>query len=250
MRRSFFVSVVAVLMFATVSFADALERVIIDGLAGSGANEAICVVDFDTASYAFSYQWDDSAVGEDMLLALDAETDLTVAYHYHSTFGFAVDGFSYDGYSIVSDGWVTTFPGYWLSTDGETWVVSDDGASSRALSDGVWDGWSQEYVANDYSTIYEPDTPLAEFGDANCNRVVDDDDLAVLLSRWNEVGGWAYGDFNDTDYIDDDDLALLLAYWTTPAAPGIPGEQIPEPATIMMCLIGAVGLLRNRRRVA
>ncbi|GAG48832.1 unnamed protein product, partial [marine sediment metagenome] len=94
--------------------------------AGSGNNLTMCVVDFGQPSYAFGYKWDggdtvarpagngfsDDPVGADiaeaMLLTFSYDATLTVNYHYHETWGFAVDGFEYDGHEIVSDGWVTT----------------------------------------------------------------------------------------------------------------------------------------------
>ena len=109
------------------------EWVDVECWAGFGSNMAMCVVDFGSDSYAFGYKWDegdtvarpagngfsDDPVGADiaeaMLLSFSSEALLTVNYHYHSTFGFGVDGFEYDGQSIVGDGWVTTYPGYWLS---------------------------------------------------------------------------------------------------------------------------------------
>ena len=193
---------------------------------------AMCVVDFGSASYAFQYTWEDgqtvdrpastfsatygataaAGTGEAMMLTLASETELDVDYHYHDTLGLAVDGFAYDGQAMASDGWDTTFLGYWISGspaweeevwaqdedgnwyladtihhpatdgDGENWTASGTGVGGRMLSDGFFDGWSQEYVADGYSPQNVPATP------------------------------------------------------------------VPEPATIGLLLTGAIGLLRRRRR--
>jgi len=88
-------------------------------------------------------------------------------------------------------------------------------------------------------------------GDANDSGFVDDDDLAVLLSNWEQDPGtittWALGDFTDDTDVDDDDLAVLLGNWTGPAPPG--GAAVPEPVSAALLLIGApLAALRRRRR--
>jgi len=175
---------------------------------------AVCVVDFGAVSYAFGYAWEagdavtrpastfagtfgataDAATGEAMLLCLDDQTGLDVGYHYHDTLGFAADSFGYAGQSIASDGWVTTYLGYWISGapawdeqiwaqdgegnwyladtihhdavpgDGENWTPSGFGAAGRVLEDGFFDGWSQESVASGYTPVNVPTTPTPEPG--------------------------------------------------------------------------------------
>jgi len=90
----------------------------------------------------------------------------------------------------------------------------------------------------------EPDLP----GDANGNGFVDDDDLAILLSNWEQDVGtittWELGDFTKDTDVDDDDLAVLLGNWTGPP-PG--GAAVPEPATLALMGLGGLMIARRRR---
>jgi len=137
--------------------------VCLEGWADDGspdpANVAVTVIDFGDVSYAFGYKWSGSAYGSDMLLALDAQTDLDVQYtDWGGSLGISVDSFSYAGQVATSD-WVNTWLGYWASDDGVTWTPQATGVSGRALSDGDWDGWSLETDVVTYTLQNPPDTP-------------------------------------------------------------------------------------------
>jgi len=134
----------------------------------------------------------------------------------------------------------STMCGLWPATSGTHWIWRWASATTDELP--VY-ALSMPLTVTDGAT--EPDLP----GDANGSGFVDDDDLAVLLSNWEQDPGtitnWALGDFTDDTDVDDDDLAVLLGNWTGPP-PG--GAAVPEPVSAVLLLIGAPLVARRRKR--
>ena len=139
-------------------------------------NEAMLVVDFANAgSYAFGYRWEGgdeftradtttvgSEIGEAMMLELDVDTPLVVGYSHHSVYGFFMSTLSYDGHTAGAGGWSADWVGYWNSTDGGIWTPASVGISTRVLTNGAWDGWSQEIDNDDFDPLTPPVTPTPE----------------------------------------------------------------------------------------
>jgi cyclophilin family peptidyl-prolyl cis-trans isomerase len=87
-------------------------------------------------------------------------------------------------------------------------------------------------------------------GDADFDGDVDGDDYAVLLGEFGESKIGLYADF-DGDYdVDLADFAILRAnFGDTASAPlPTPGASAPEPASMCMLGLGALAILRKRRR--
>ena len=83
---------------------------------------------------------------------------------------------------------------------------------------------------------------LADFND---DGVIDDLDLTILATHWQQAGGHSEGDANDDGFIDDLDLTALATEWPTgDLAPSI----IPEPATLSLLVLGGLAALRRRNR--
>ncbi|MEX0776422.1 MAG: PEP-CTERM sorting domain-containing protein [Phycisphaeraceae bacterium] len=88
---------------------------------------------------------------------------LSLTYRY-TQFGLGVESLSYQGHTMLNDFvntwpnidsnialWLSGYPAYtdWFGdphdaspADGQTWISSPEGASTRMLSDGYYDGWS------------------------------------------------------------------------------------------------------------
>lgn len=150
MEKVFIVVIVAIT--ASTACADIYNfngvNVDVEYWAGSGANEAIIVVDFDLQDiFNFGFRWDDPAQGDPAITGWDAldaigqvTNGLVVTAHYDGGVGgMFVDDLSYDGGTPYTggNGWA-----YCVSTDGQSWGLSWDGASDRLLSNYDWDGWA------------------------------------------------------------------------------------------------------------
>ena len=82
-------------------------------------------------------------------------------------------------------------------------------------------------------------------GDANLDAAVNVFDLAILGNHYGAAGRvWTDGDFTGEGEVDVFDLAILGNNYGRTAA----GEPIPEPAALALLAVGALALVRRRRR--
>ncbi len=87
-----------------------------------------------------------------------------------------------------------------------------------------------------------PATP----GDANLDGYVNVTDLGILATNYGITSGmgWGEGDFTDDGAVNVNDLGILATWYGT-----VPGSQaVPEPSTIMLVLLGVLGLAATARR--
>ncbi len=93
-------------------------------------------------------------------------------------------------------------------------------------------------------------------GDTDLDGHVDGFDLTAFINGWDPTGvkgsSWGTGDFTFNDKVDGFDLTAFINSWApdgiTFSAAAASVNPVPEPGTIVMLLIGAVGLLLYRKR--
>ncbi len=88
----------------------------------------------------------------------------------------------------------------------------------------------------------------APMGDVNLDGAVNLRDAAVLLSRYQSPGLWAWtdGDLTGDGAVSPSDLARLLTHWPDPIAT-MTASPVPEPGTLTLLACSAAALLRRRR---
>lgn len=143
----------------SVGWAGTFDGVDVKYWAGSGASEAVVVIDFGPGhNYAFGYSWDGNATGWDALAAIDAagsvNVDATWSVDFQSHF---ISNFGYPG---ATKGTGITW-GYYGSTNGSSWSAWGVGADGRALVNGDYDGWSWGNCdTSTWAHLRPPTTPM------------------------------------------------------------------------------------------
>jgi MYXO-CTERM domain-containing protein len=113
-----------------------------------------------------------------------------------------------------------------------------------------WCDVNGDGVVNQLDVTYELNHYFhTSYGDANLDRATDFGDFQTLLNHWQASGaaiGWAQADYNGDGVVDFLDFQILLNYWN-PGGWNYAPSQTPEPASLTLILLGALGLVRRRR---
>ena len=86
-------------------------------------------------------------------------------------------------------------------------------------------------------------------GDAIGEGKVDINDLTVVLANYGKTGcAWSQGamDGDPSGTVDINDLTLVLANYGQTYSAGGPLVAVPEPGSILLCVLAALGLLGCR----
>ena len=128
------------------------------------------------------------------------------------------------------------------------------------VSENTWARVRMDNTATDYYDVSDASFAIVSkpAADLTGNGFVDFDDLAILLTNWDQDVGAALGNLVSADdtVVNFDDLAVLLTDWTGPDPAGSPpaalgAESVPEPSAIVLAVMAALGIavsFRQRRR--
>ena len=110
-------------------------------------------------------------------------------------------------------------PAHITAGDAQQYAASLDTDASQGIMSATWtlsvaDDQTLLGAAPGANLVLELTGYIAIDGDLNLDRRVDDLDLGILLSHWNQTGqGWIGGDLDGDGTVDDLDLGIMLGNW-------------------------------------
>ncbi|MBN2580851.1 MAG: PEP-CTERM sorting domain-containing protein [Pirellulales bacterium] len=219
------------------------------------------------------FELDTLNIAADSYLDMDAGTGpyywLPAGIVYNDPYSKFVDatwnggGYDYTGY--LSTGWygiVNYWDGFGIRS---TKCLNNSGTAIGIITGQEWYN-SAPY--NDFHGLVPDSTEIlfqyTVLGDANCDGVVNGDDLSNLLTVYNAsaydpdgtigLGDYFYGDNTYDGVVNGDDLSNLLTYYNPlavpPPGPGAAGAAapVPEPSTLVLLGMGLVAFFAFVRK--
>jgi hypothetical protein len=83
-----------------------------------------------------------------------------------------------------------------------------------------------------------------EYGDANLDGLVNNDDKLILFSHWGGIGGFGDGDFTGDGLINGADYTVWRDFEGFAAGSAM---TVPEPSSVCLALFITAGLSTRRR---
>jgi hypothetical protein len=229
------------------------------GLAYLGDGEFLVVLrDIDTGNtlQKRSTDWGETWVTEgyiksDGSVNPDEDAGTNVVLHQCRMWTEDIDGndlgYIYMQANLYPGGWPRNMYAYFSTDNGASWgfrSLLELGAHDSALV--LKSNSSAKYypgrkasegliTCDDIDIVTPPPLP----GDANGDRVVNDEDASILAAHWQ-----MNGDFNDDGVVNDEDASILAAHWQETAE----GAPVPEPGTLVLLAGALLSLLVWRRR--
>lgn len=131
-----------------------------------------------------------------------------------------------------------------LNTSASHWADGVMGRVGGASQEAAMDpslivGRRKLFTDLDYAALVDIGWQVASPGDANGDGSIDVGDLGILGAHYGTGGNrWLQGDFTGDGYVDVGDLGVLGAHYGQ-------ATVVPEPATLCLLTLGAVGLRRR-----
>ena len=129
------------------------------------------------------------------------------------------------------------------SYNGGFWGFTSDTPFTSVKLVGGSGSQQQNYSLDDMT--YSP------FPDTNADGIIDHADYENLVAQFGGAPGDESADFNGDGRVDLADFAILRGSFDSgveSASLVVPGASVPEPATLIFMLAGAVGLVAGKRR--
>ena len=100
--------------------------------------------------------------------------------------------------------------------------------------------------------VWVKDLKSTWIGDANLDGVFDSGDFVVAFTagkyETGDAAGWADGDFDGNLLFDSADFVASFIDGGYEAGPVAAVAAVPEPSSVLLILVGLLGVLRIRRK--